>query len=124
MATGLLQSSNWRLKIAGRGLDEYVRKLTKKYSDPRIEWLDFTDAATFYSSVDVVVLPSVLAEALPYVCVESLHAGRSLICVSSGGISEIARLSSKVEFFPFRRCESAGGEDETRAGLGAGLARM
>ena len=100
MATGLLQSSNWRLKIAGRGLDEYVRKLTKKYSDPRIEWLGFTDAATFYSSVDVVVLPSVLAEALPYVCVESLHAGRSLICVSSGGIPEIARLSSKVEFFP------------------------
>ncbi|HEX4783086.1 MAG TPA: glycosyltransferase family 4 protein [Candidatus Sulfotelmatobacter sp.] len=100
MATGLLQSSNWKLKIAGRGLDEYVQKLSKKYSDPRIEWLGFTDAATFYSSVDVVILPSVLAEALPYVCVESLHAGKSLICVSSGGIPEIARLSSIVEFFP------------------------
>lgn len=100
MATRLLQSSNWKLKIAGKGLDEYVQKLSQKYSDPRIEWLGFTDSATFYSSVDVVILPSLLAEALPYVCVESLHAGRSLICVSSGGIPEIARLSNRVEFFP------------------------
>ena len=100
MSTRLLQSSNWKLKIAGKGLDGYVQKLSKKYSDPRIEWLGFTEAATFYSSVDVVVLPSLLNEALPYVCVESLHAGKSLICVSSGGIPEIARLSSRVEFFP------------------------
>lgn len=100
MATHLLQSSDWKLKIAGKGLDVYVQTLSKKYSDPRIEWLGFTDAARFYSSVDVVILPSLLAEALPYVCVESLHAGKSLICVSSGGIPEIARLCNMVEFFP------------------------
>ena len=46
------------------------------------------------------VIPSLWGEALPYVCVESLHAGRSLICASSGGIPEIARLSHLVEFFP------------------------
>jgi len=100
MSARRLQSANWKMKIAGKGLDAYVQKLSKKYADPRIEWLGFTDAATFYSSVDVVILPSLLAEALPYVCVESLHAGKSLICVSSGGIPEIARLSSRVEFFP------------------------
>ena len=99
-ATGRLQQSNWKLKIAGKGLEGYVQKLSQRYSDPRIEWLGFTNAAEFYSSVDVVIIPSLLAEALPYVCIESLHAGRSLICVSSGGIPEIARLSSVVEFFP------------------------
>jgi glycosyltransferase involved in cell wall biosynthesis len=99
-ATRQLHSSNWKLKIAGRGLDEYVARLAKAFPDPRIEWLGFTDAAKFYSSVDVVVLPSLWAEPLPYVCVESLHAGRSLICASSGGIAEIAELSNMVEFFP------------------------
>ena len=99
-ATRLLQSPNWKLKVAGRGLDEYVDSLAKTFPDRRIEWLGFADAAKFYSSVDVVVLPSLWAEPLPYVCVESLHAGKSLICASSGGIPEIARLSDVVEFFP------------------------
>jgi glycosyltransferase involved in cell wall biosynthesis len=100
VATGELQQSNWKLKIAGKGLDGYVQKLSKRFSDPRIEWLGFTDAAEFYASVDVVIIPSLLAEALPYVCIESLHAGKSLICASSGGIPEVARLSNIVEFFP------------------------
>lgn len=99
-ATRQLDRSNWKLKIAGKGLEGYVDKLARKFPDPRIEWLGFADAAKFYSSVDVVVIPSLWAEPLPYVCVESLHAGKSLICASSGGIPEIARLSSLVEFFP------------------------
>jgi glycosyltransferase involved in cell wall biosynthesis len=74
--------------------------LSRTYSDPRIEWLGFTDSSEFYSSVDAVVVPSLWAEPLPYVVVESLHAGRSLICALSGGIPEIARLSKMVEFFP------------------------
>jgi glycosyltransferase involved in cell wall biosynthesis len=99
-ATRQLRSSNWKLKIAGKGIDGYVDKLKRTFTDSRIEWLGFTDAVRFYSSVDVVILPSLWAEPLPYVCVESLHAGKSLICASSGGIPEIARLSEIVEFFP------------------------
>ena len=100
VATGQLKQPNWKLKIAGKGLEGYVRKLSERYSDPRIEWLGFTNAADFYSSVDVIVIPSLLNEALPYVCVESLHGGKSLICALSGGIPEIASLSVLVEFFP------------------------
>jgi glycosyltransferase involved in cell wall biosynthesis len=99
-ATKKLKNPNWRLKIAGRGLDGYIRNLRRTYADPRIEWLGFTDSSEFYSSVDAVVIPSLWAEPLPYVVVESLHAGRSLICARSGGIPEIARLSRMVEFFP------------------------
>jgi glycosyltransferase involved in cell wall biosynthesis len=99
-ASRLLPPSNWRLKIAGKGLDDYVKSLADRFPDPRIEWLGFTDAEKFYASVDVVILPSLWAEPLPYVCVESLHAGISLICALSGGIPEIAQLSDKVEFFP------------------------
>src|ERR1700727_27348 len=99
-ATRQLHPSNWKLKIAGRGLEGYVNKLGRGFPDSRIEWLGFTDAAKFYDSVDVVVIPSLWAEPLPYVCVESLHAGKSLICALAGGIPEIARLSNLVEFFP------------------------
>jgi glycosyltransferase involved in cell wall biosynthesis len=99
-ATRQLRSSNWKLRIAGKGIDGYVEKLKRQFTDSRIEWLGFTDAIKFYASVNVIILPSLWAEPLPYVCVESLHAGRSLICASSGGIPEIARLSKMVEFFP------------------------
>jgi glycosyltransferase involved in cell wall biosynthesis len=99
-ATKQLNQPNWKLKIAGRGLDGYIKNLRRTYSDLRIEWLGFTDSSEFYSSVDVVVIPSLWAEPLPYVVVEGLHAGKSLICASSGGIPEIARLSNIVEFFP------------------------
>jgi glycosyltransferase involved in cell wall biosynthesis len=99
-ATRQLRSSNWKLKIAGKGIAGYVDKLKRKFTDSRIEWLGFTDAAKFYASVNVVILPSLWAEPLPYVCVESLHAGKSLICASSGGIPEIARLARIIEFVP------------------------
>jgi glycosyltransferase involved in cell wall biosynthesis len=99
-ATGQLNQPNWKLKIAGRGLDGYIRNLRRTYADPRIAWLGFTDSSEFYSSVDTVVIPSLWAEPLPYVVVESLHEGRSLICALSGGIPEIAQLSRRVEFFP------------------------
>lgn len=98
-ATELLTQLNWKLRIAGRGLESYVHQLATRFRDSRIEWLGFTDAANFYSSVDVVVVPSLWAEPLPYVCVESLYASKSLICACSGGIPEIARLANRVEFF-------------------------
>jgi len=99
-ATEQLRAPNWKLKIAGKGLDDYVQKISQRFSDPKVEWLGFSDATQFYSSVDVIIIPSLVAEALPYVCIESIHAGKSLICARSGGIPEIARLSKIVEFFP------------------------
>jgi glycosyltransferase involved in cell wall biosynthesis len=99
-ATERLRAPNWKLKIAGKGLDDYVKELSQRFLDPRVEWLGFSDATQFYSSVDVVIIPSLVAEALPYVCIESIHAGKSLICARSGGIPEVARLSKIVEFFP------------------------
>jgi len=99
-ATKQLNQPSWKLKIAGRGLEGYIQNLRRTYSDPRIEWLGFTESSEFYSAVNAVVIPSLWPEPLPYVVVESLHAGKSLICARSGGIPEIAQLSNIVEFFP------------------------
>ena len=99
-AVGRLEQPNWKLRVAGTGLDAYVRMVKAKFRDPRIEWMGFTDAARFYAGVDVVIIPSLWADPLPYVAVESLHTGKRMICASSGGIPEIARLSPAAEFFP------------------------
>ncbi|MGE5053070.1 MAG: glycosyltransferase family 4 protein [Acidobacteriota bacterium] len=107
-ATRHLARSNWKLKIAGKGVGEYSDKLARRFPDSRIEWLGFTDAASFYGSVDVVIIPSLWAEPLPYVCVESVHAGKSLICARSGGIPEIAGLGSMVCFFPAGNVDALG----------------
>jgi len=99
-ATQYLSQPGWRLKIAGKGTDTYVSYLRLKYTDERIDWLGFTTAAEFYPNVDVVVIPSQWEEPLGYVCIESLHAGKPLICARAGGLPEIARLSKVVEYFP------------------------
>ncbi len=99
-ATTELLRPNWELRIAGTGIESYVQSLSKRFPDSRITWAGFTKAAEFYASVDVVVIPSIWADPLPLVCVESLHAGKALICAESGGIPEIARLAEVVEFFP------------------------
>jgi glycosyltransferase involved in cell wall biosynthesis len=104
-ATQYLVPSGWRLKIAGNGTDAYVKYLRERYSDERIEWLGFTTASEFYSMVDVVVIPSEWEEPLAYVCLESLHRGKAIICAEAGGLPEIARLSTIVEYFQPRSVE-------------------
>lgn len=99
-ATQRLSRANWHLRIAGTGLDAHVAGLKEEFSDPRIEWVGFADAKSFYASIDTSIIPSIWPDPLPYVAVESLNAGRSLICARSGGIPEIAALGSVVKTFP------------------------
>jgi glycosyltransferase involved in cell wall biosynthesis len=99
-ATKLLTGSDWRLKIAGNGIDTYVRGLRERFPDPRIDWLGFVSPAEFYFGIDVVVVPSMWADPLPYVTIEALFAGKSLIVAESGGIPEIASLGKTAGRFP------------------------
>lgn len=107
-ATSYLVRPGWRLKIAGTGTEAYLTHLRRKYTDERIDWLGFAPASEFYSQVDVVVIPSRWDEPLPYVCVESLHAGKPLICAKVGGLPEIAQLSKVVAYFESGNAEELG----------------
>ena len=82
--------------------------LRLKYTDERIDWLGFAPASEFYSQVDVVVIPSQWDEPLPYVCVESLHEGKPLICAKVGGLPEVAQLSKVVAYFQSGNAEELG----------------
>lgn len=98
-ATRSLVRPGWRLKVAGKGTDAYISRLRQKYTNERIDWLGFASASEFYSHVDVVVIPSQWDEPMGYVCLESLHEGKPLICAKVGGLPEIAQLSKVVAYF-------------------------
>lgn len=98
-ATRRLTSANWRLKIAGAGREAYVAHLQEKYRDPRIIWLGYRNAADFYNAVDVVVVPSLWPDPLPYVVIEALSSLKTLICARSGGIPELATLGKLVRTY-------------------------
>jgi glycosyltransferase involved in cell wall biosynthesis len=99
-ATRHLSRDDWRLRIAGTGPDEVVGDLKRRFQDPRIEWLGFTDSDAFYVSIDVTVVPSIWRDPLPYVVIESFAAGKAVICSSSGGLPELASLGKRVETYP------------------------
>jgi len=107
-ATRHLVTPEWRLKIAGHGTEAYTSRLRRKYTDERIDWLGFAPASEFYPQVDVVVIPSQWEEPLGYVCVESLHEGKPLICARVGGLPEIAQLSKVVAYFEPGKAEQLG----------------
>ena len=92
-ATARLARADWRLRIAGVGVADYVADLKARYPDPRIEWLGFAQAGDFYRSIDTVLIASVWPEPLPRTLIEALSFNLSAICADAGGIPEIADLA-------------------------------
>jgi glycosyltransferase involved in cell wall biosynthesis len=94
-ATEQLPAEGWQLKIAGKGLEDYVRNL-KRRSKENVEWLGFAKSAEFYASIDICLVSSVWPEPLPRTLIESINAGRATICSTAGGIPEIAGFSNLI----------------------------
>jgi glycosyltransferase involved in cell wall biosynthesis len=99
-ATQRLSLSDWRLRIAGVGLDGYVDALKQRFTDPRIEWLGFASPQQFYASIDVTIVSSVWPEPLSRAVIETFASGKSAICAQSGGIPEIANMGRVVATYP------------------------
>jgi glycosyltransferase involved in cell wall biosynthesis len=99
-ACNKLQQPNWKLRIAGHGSADYLRLLRQTYLDLRIEWLGFTDASTFFHSIDICIVPSLWPEPQPYVVLEALEAGKSIVTSNSGGLPEMAAFAKHSAIFP------------------------
>lgn len=99
-ATRLLTTDNWRLRIGGAGLEENVQDLKSEFTDPRIEWLGFTNADSYFRSIHINIVPSLWADPLPYVVVESHLHCKAILHSDSGGIPEAAALGRKTAAFP------------------------
>lgn len=101
-ATKKLTCTNWRLRIAGRGAQDYLDHLQAEFGDPRIEWLGFAKPEDFYTRIDTSLIASVWHEPLPRTLIESFAYGRSALCARAGGIPEIASIGKCVEVYdPF-----------------------
>lgn len=105
-ATSRLTHPDWRLRIAGRGIESYVADIKKRYDDPRIEWLGFTKPADFYASIDVCIISSVWPEPLSRVMIDAIASGRPTIASTAGGIPEIAGHSALIGSYAPRDDES------------------
>jgi glycosyltransferase involved in cell wall biosynthesis len=85
-----IESCTVFLRIAGRGEISYeniLKKLAK--DDNRINFLGFCEPEDFYSSIDVLVVPSIGEEALGMVAIEACAYHVPVITSSVGGLKEI-----------------------------------
>lgn len=95
-AVEMLPDSGWRLKIAGKGIDQYVQTLKRSCSSDRVEWLGFTSPHDFFKGINVCLVSSVWPEPLPRTLIECISAGRATICSTAGGIPEISGMSALI----------------------------
>ncbi len=77
------------LTLAGAGKLSYVAWLQEKYRGENIRFLGFVPSDDFYNQIDVLVVPSVLQEALGIVVLEAYSHGLPVIGSRRGGIPEM-----------------------------------
>jgi len=77
------------LLIAGSGVPAYVDDLKQRYAAPNIQFLGFTDPATFFARIDALVVPSVWEDPLPRVIFEAFAFGVPPMVSRIGGMPEI-----------------------------------
>lgn len=82
-------NANMELVIAGAGEDEYFEKMRNMARDTNVRFLGFVPRAEFYEEVDVVVVPSLVNEALGRAILEAYACGIPVLASRRGGIPEI-----------------------------------
>ena len=74
----------WKIDIVGEGP---LRSLLERQF-PAVRWHGRTDPAPFYRSASILVVPSIWPENAPYVVLEGMARGLTVIAAASGGIPE------------------------------------
>lgn len=82
---------DWFLTVAGTGKRDYEDSLRRRYAHPRINFMGRVSPESFFSKVDVTVVPSLVEDTLPGVVLESLSFGLPVVGSRRGGIPEMIR---------------------------------
>lgn len=85
---GAWPSSQCRLVVAGKGAADYEEALRREAPD-NISFLGFVDPSELYSTIDVLVVPSLWEEPLGMIVLEAYAHGVPVIAAASGGLREI-----------------------------------
>jgi glycosyltransferase involved in cell wall biosynthesis len=83
------EKAPFEYRIAGDGKPDFVQHVLSKFPASRMSYLGWVNSNSFYPSIDVLVVPSLSAEAFGYVCVEALSFGIPVIVARSGALPEI-----------------------------------
>lgn len=78
-----------RLLIAGKGDPDYVEGLKRLADGAPISFVGHADVASFFSAIDVTVVPSLWHEPLGRVVIESYAFGVPVIAAGTGALPEI-----------------------------------
>ena len=82
---------NWKLLVGGSGNQKYLQKLTDTYNDSRIQFLGFVDQKQLLSSVDILVVPSLMHESFGRVVIEAYSYSVPVLVSNRGGLPEIVQ---------------------------------
>ncbi|MCK1396151.1 glycosyltransferase family 4 protein [Bradyrhizobium sp. 1] len=80
---------NWRCLVAGRALDDSIERFKTQSEGLPIEFVGFADPKTFFTDIDVLIVPSFWAEPSPRTIYEAYMMGVPCIGARSGGIPEL-----------------------------------
>jgi glycosyltransferase involved in cell wall biosynthesis len=89
LRTGTLPA--YELWVAGAGNEHYTALLEKTAAGLPVRWLGWLDRETFFSEIDVLVVPSLWDEPTGMVISEAVHHGVPAVASDRGGLGEIGR---------------------------------
>lgn len=101
----------WTLDIAGSGRNEYEAQLKTTYESERVRFLGWQETATFFESIDVLVVPSTWHEPMARAILEACAHGVPVVASATGGIPELVKDGRTGWLF------EAGNSDSLRATL-------
>lgn len=88
-AVAELPGNDYELRIGGKGPEKYVDYLKTRYKSPNIYFLEFVDPDIFFSSIDLLIVPSLWHEPLGRTILEAYAHGVPVIGSNRGGIPEL-----------------------------------
>jgi glycosyltransferase involved in cell wall biosynthesis len=105
--------------IAGTGKPGEQERLRQDFPPERTRFLGWSDPATFFPQVDLLVFPSVGREAFGRVAIEAFAHGVPVIGSDLGGIAETVRAGENGLLFPVADAQALAARIETVIGDGA-----
>ena len=101
-ALGRLPPEGWTSKIAGTGTPDYVRELRKRAEGlaPQVELSGWTSQDDFFDEIDVLVIPSLIAEPQGMGALEATCRGVPVVYADHGGLRELAGTVGGAVPFP------------------------
>lgn len=80
---------NWKLLIAGKGDDDYIKHLKKTYKHKQIDFLGSVNSSDYYPKINCLIVPSLWEEPFGRVVIEGIKYGKHVIGSNRGGITEL-----------------------------------